>query len=281
MKPKILLWVGVVALVFFASSRNLSASPSEADSNTAQMKGGETRFALGLGASSDFVMDRGLKKNEKLSVNWYGGNIYFDPMDKFHLDFFLGAADVSLGSAHINNNETTIAELATDTTFAGGVGAKYDIADFEMWPDEPQAKLYASMGYRITSPDVSDATLGGERIPGNSNPTSSLSMNIELQEWHASLGISQRINGWWKGVSLMPYAGVQYSDVSMNLSGTGVFPGHFGQIESIRTGDVNSNDVVGVFVGLQVLSLGDRLALSVEGRFVDETAFSANGRFRW
>ncbi len=268
------------------------AMPSDADSNTAQLKGtigeavhlnqpidlGWGPIAIGFGATGDFVLDRSLEGTDlstdtgDLEAMWYGGNFYFDPIDRVHLNLFVGVANIQVGGLSISNNTTTKVEIESETNLAGGSSGKVDIIEFAVFPDLPLMQLFVSGGYRYANLDADSASRLGNR-------TLNLDTNFELHEWQAGGGVSQRIN--WSGLGWVIYVGGNYSDLDLNVSGDTKYPIGGGSTETVQTGHLESEEVVGVFCGLQILGWEDRLSVTVEGRFIDETAVSVNGRLRW
>ena len=279
--------VFLVLAVFSFLATPVFAMPSDADSNTYQMKAivpsGEwsLQFAMGLGATGDFVLDRNLEYdsilNDKadLEAQWYGGDVYFDPIDRVHLNLFVGVAEIRVGSLPIDNNTTTKVEMESETNLAGGGSGKVDIFEFSVLDSvgitgQPQMAFFATGGYRYTNLDADSASpLGSRKIK--------LDTNFELHEWQAGGGVSQRIN--WSGFGWVIYAGGKYSDVDLNVSGATSYTD--GSPQTVKTGHLRSEDLAGVFCGLQVLGWEDRFSVAVEGRFIDETAVSVNGRLRW
>ncbi len=267
------------ALLFCATP--VMAMPSDADSNTAQMRGGWAEFPLAIGTSGDFVLDRPLNNGEKIdSTDWYGADIYFDPIERLHLNLFLGAAQggfkdlrLNLSTGGLVTGVTGIGE--SDTAFAVGLGAKGDVLEFDLLPDRSKAELFVSGGYRRTNPDLESA-----RGSNGLQPTA-LNMEIEIQEWQIGAGVKQRFDDLIPGISFLPYLGVKYSDVDVDLRGPSSFPAGPGVTASIVNGSRESNDVVGLFLGLQILGWEDRLSFAIEGRWVEETAVYLNGHLRW
>lgn len=290
---KWVFWVMVTLIVPFVSGIAM-AMPSDGDLNTAQLKGtigeavglnqpidlGWGPIAIGFGATGDFVLDRSLEGTADLEEEWYGGNIYFDPIDRVHLNLFVGAARIQAGSLSIDNNTATKVEMESETNLAGGGSGKVDIYEFSVLDSvgitgHPPMAFFATGGYRYTNLDADSAS-------PLSNHTLVLDTNFELQEWQAGGGVSQRIN--WGGFGWVFYVGGKYSDVDLDVGGTTKYTPNVvgnGPTETVTTGDLESGDVVGVFCGLQILGWEDRFSVAVEGRFVDETAVSVNGRLRW
>lgn len=280
MKRHTLLFGVALALLAASWTSVASAMPSDTESATYQMKNSmqsteSLPFALGFGASGDFVLDRSLDNDTDLEASWYGMDIFIDPVDRLHFDLFLGAADFNLGGVAVDGHApTTKAELDTETTFAVGGSGKLDIVDFAVFPDQPNSWIYTTAGYRWANPDVDDATSLGR--------AANLSMDVDVSEWQVGLGWQQRFNNLVSGIGFVSYFGVQYSDISVDLNGTGVYPAiGIGPQQTIVTDNSNSEDAFGVFVGCQIWGSEDRLMIGVEGRFISETAVSVNGHFRW
>ena len=272
------------------------AMPSDADSDTSQLhKVFPAEMSLppdvdgipltfGFGTTTDYVYDRNLDNDADLDENvWTGGTIYYDPDPKVHLSVFLGSAWLKVGSVPINNNTTTKVTLDADAAFAIGGGAKVDVIQFDVISDQPQMNLFVSGGYRNTNPSVKKADGGGFNAR-------SQSLALEINEWQATAGVSQRINNpvklWlgWDGCNFawVPYLGVQYTDLDLNITGVSVLPSGGSTIsQSVRTGHYSADEVVNIVTGMQIIGFDDKVSIGVEGRFIAETAISLNARFRW
>ena len=279
------------------------AMPSDADSDTTQLTKvfpaemslppdvGGVPLTFGFGATTDYIIDRnldaddaGLSKSDLTDNVWTGGNIYYDPHEKVHLNLFLGTAWLKVGNVALQNSSGTTVMLNTDSAFAIGGSGKVDVTQFQVIEGQPQMNLFASGGYRFTNPDVD--TIGNG---GGFNATV-FDLNVEVNEWNATLGVSQRINDpmkLWFGLegwnfAWVPYVGVQYSDLDLNISGTSDLPNtSIANRQQVQTGHRNAEDVVNVITGMQIIAFGDKLSIGLEGRFVSETAVSLNGHFRW
>ncbi|MBI3252533.1 MAG: hypothetical protein HYZ52_04365 [Candidatus Omnitrophica bacterium] len=285
----------LLAVVSFSGDRAF-AMPSDADLNTYQMTplltskdqpwmGMWGPWAVGFGTSADYVIDRNLDDATDVSeATWWGGNVYWDPLDKVHLDVFLGTANLKLGNTPISNNTTTKVVLKTDSQFAVGVGGKVDLIEVDLlsgiFPGLPKANIYGSGGYRWTHLAVDTASIGVVDAVIED-------LEVEINEWQTGIGIAQRIDNplgfiGINGFSITPYVGVQYNDLDLNISGTSSLPADAtNPRETVQTGHRNGQDSVAVATGLQLITFGDRLAVNVEGRFIAETAVSLNGRIRW
>ncbi len=269
----LIVLMAVWAPVVFAMS-------SDAESATYQMKNSmqtnETLpFALGVGASGDWVLDRTLDNGTDLEGGWYGANIFMDPVDRVHLDAFIGAANFNIGNVNVTGDSpSTKTQLDTNTSIAVGGTAKVDVADFAVFPDQPNSWIFVSGGFRWANPDVDGAT--------NLGRAATLAMDVDVTEWQIGTGLSQRFNNLISGIGFVTYFGVQYSEISVDINGTGTYPAiGIGPIQTIDTSQANSDDVIAAVLGCQIWGSEDKLMIGVEGRFIAETAVSVNGHFRW
>lgn len=277
------LSIVVFLAVSLSATPCVQAMPSDADSNTYQMArlvptDSQMPAALGIGASGDFIFQRDLEDGEAFErFHVTGANIYFDPIKRLHLNLLLGAAQGELAGLKIelsNGAPTTVKGLGkSDTAFAMAISGKVDVVEFPLISNQPKAGVFLSSGYRFTNPNLETAE--GD----NGLQPTVLDMSFDYQEWQVAGGLSQRFDNVLKYFSCMPYIGMKYSDLHLDLDGTSSFPAGPGVTASIVTGGRNSDRVLGLFFGLQILAR-DRLSLDLEGRYIDETAFYLNGRIR-
>ncbi len=117
--------------------------------------------------------------------------------------------------------------------------------------------------YRQVEPDIDKVIL-------NNVDVSSIITNVsaEYKEWQVALGISKELG------QFVPYGGIKYNDVEASMEATS-FLGI-----TDKTDDINSDGVVGIFVGCDFLPTKN-LSIGVEGRFIDETAFTVSANYRF
>ena len=286
----------ILAVLLVAACGTSFAMPSGADSDTGQLtkvfppemslpeKVWDIPLTFGFGSTADYVIDRNLDDGSDINdAYWAGGNIYYDPAENVHLDLFLGVAEFNVGSVPVNDSLTTKVYLDTDADFAVGGNGKVDITQFAVIEGQPDMELFAGGGYRWAKADVED-------IQAVSGGPVSFDLQVEVNEWHGMVGVSQRVNDpfklWfgWDGCNFawVPYVAAQYSDLTLNISGVSVlgraseYPG-----QSVLTDTADSDDKVAVVAGSQILAFGDKLSIGVEGRFIAETSVSVNAHFRW
>lgn len=254
------------------------ALPSDGDLNAAQLVG-EFPYHLAFGGTGDYVIDRNLEAEEDLEAVWYGGNINYDPVDQVHFNIFLGGASLRLGNVQLDTDVNTRTYLVSNDGFAAGVGAKWDFWEFSIIPDQPNMQVYTSGGWRFTDVEI-------ESSRGDPTPVA-LDIDVTVHEWQAGVGVSQRINDPFgiiglPGVHLVPYVGVAYSDINVDLDGSSLYPqASTSANQAIVLGNRDSSEKVAAVAGVQILSFSDRFSVGIEGRFIAETAGSVTGRVRW
>jgi hypothetical protein len=87
---------------------------------------------------------------------------------------------------------------------------------------------------------------------------------VTLEEWHVAPFVGLKIGDF------IPYAGVKYSDLKLKARGE-IF---------IQESKLEADDHLGTFIGLTYGGI-DKLKLYLEGRFIDETAFSFGLTYRF
>lgn len=219
---------------------------------------GESPFTVGV--ELDFVTERELDvSGEDVAVdklNWYSAKIAYAFEDKVELYCLLGAADGEFSEKYAGVDLL----YETETEFAWGLGATVLLNEFENG-----IRLGLDGRYRQVEPSVDKVNLNGTEY---SIPSGSVtSIDIEYSEWQIALGISKEIN------SFVPYGGIKYSDVEASMKAT--ISG-----TTYTTDDVDSDNVFGIFIGCDFLA-NENFSIGVEGRFIDETAFSVRGVYRF
>ena len=96
----------------------------------------------------------------------------------------------------------------------------------------------------------------------------------EYSDWHLACELA------WKTEYLIPYVGVRYSDIEVD--------GYFEEGgEAKDASGKNSSENVGAFVGLTITPKvegspkSEQISINVEGRFIDEEAFSVGVNYRF
>ena len=219
---------------------------------------GDTPFKIGF--EFDFVTERDLDvSDEDVTIekfNWYGGKISYAFADRVEPYVFLGVAGGEFTEKYPGVDLT----YETETEFAWGIGATVLLYEFENG-----LRLGLDGKYRQAKPDIDKMTLNGVSYsPGDVGISD---FNAEYSEWQVAIGIAKELG------QFVPYAGIKYTDVETSVKAT--IAG-----TTYKSEEVNSEEVVGIFVGCDFLPTED-FSLGVEGRFIDETSFSVTLNYRF
>ena len=251
------LWtLGLVTIFLFAYSV-ASAAPV---GNPAKpiLEKGDTPFKVGT--ELDFVTERDLDvSGEDVTIeklNWYAGKISYTMADRVDLYTLLGAANGEFSEKYSGVD----LKYETETAFAWGLGATVLLKEFNNG-----IRLGIDGRYRQVEPDIDKLILNNVEYTIPSGSITNVS--AEYKEWQVALGISKELG------QFVPYGGIKYNDVEASvkatISGT-----------TYKTDDINSDGVVGIFVGCDFLPTKN-LSIGVEGRFIDETAFTVSANYRF
>lgn len=123
-----------------------------------------------------------------------------------------------------------------------------------------------------------------DKLKHRGETASSKKGKLRLQEWHVAIFLEKEFDFGIIAIpedthfKLTPYIGVRYSDLRMKLIDDieyTVSEGTFG-----IAGTNEADDNLGTFSGL-LINLGDNFDLRLEGRFLDETAFTGSIGFKF
>ncbi len=162
-------------------------------------------------------------------------------------------------------------EFKDDLAFAWGIGAKVKLFETSGGLRFMADAQYLS--YKVNG----DSIIGGKDIDqdflegmmwDDPNATFSSQSEIEIKEWQVAMYVSQTFGNF------APYAGVKYSDFKMDFESVG--SGQYRGLPVFRTieGDCEGDNNFGIFVGTDIYMIHNRLCLNIEGRFIDETAYT-------
>ena len=188
----------------------------------------------------------------------YLGKITFGVFDALDVYVKLGAADYNLkGDVDVGGKKAVTEDLSARAAFLYGGGMKLAHEIKEGWIIGLDAQYLASdhkldfIATSIASGAITRATYG----------------TCRMQEWHAAPYIARKI------ANFTPYAGGRYSDLRMKQEG----PDDPKRWDKLRfKADCN----IGVFVGADC-NVGDHFKVTVEGRFIDETALSVCAAYKF
>ena len=119
--------------------------------------------------------------------------------------------------------------------------------------------------WRWTSADIEEIKVGPAPMKHEGE--------AELSEWQVSLTLSEEFD------RLTPYVGLRYSDSDLDWEDVTLYIREYG-ILPLKISSAENAENFGVFVGVNYL-LADDLAVTLEGRFIDEKSVTIAGKIRW
>lgn len=245
---KILFLTAVLGLVLSLPAIS-HAAPAGNPADPVLLEGTYPIKAEGL---IDIVFDRDLDlsgDNAKVEGIWYLAKVGLTLIEKIDIYGLLGTADFKLENWRIANDY----DMESDYSLAWGGGAKLLLYETEEYGDGI-LRVTVDGNYRRYDPSIETVKKDGTELTGIT------AKELEYQEWQASLGLSYTLD------QMTPYIGVKYSDCQTEMSLTE-------PAATIAKVEANSDDVVGVFVGLDYL-FAENISVNLEGRFIDETALN-------
>jgi len=259
----------VVCIVVLASTISSYAMPVGNIGAPGTLKKGliikdeNSKFGFILGAEVDLNSDRNMKHQAKdTEYFFYGGKAGVTIADKAFVYGLVGGAEADQ-KYKISSDQV---EWDTKTDLAWGVGGTAVIYEKDVQYADNKAILRVGIDGKYRSSD-----LGVDKVKVNDEIYNSTDARLtekkyNCDEWQVALGVSYQFD------TFSPYAGVKYSDAS-------------GSAKAMVSGqsyqyDFNPKSNFGIFAGLDVLAF-DSLSVNLEGRFIDETAFSAGTTLRF
>lgn len=179
---------------------------------------------------------------------------------------------VDLGTANDMEFSYTIAgqQYVTkfDDEFMWGIGAN---ALIYRWDNDFEIGVHGS--YRKADMNMEETTIDGVNHKRTSGGMTSI-VDGDFTEIQGAVELA------WKKELFTPYIGIKYSDVEVDARFT-----LYGTLRDAN--DKNAVNNVGIFLGLTMTPnmdselFGERLAINVEGRFIDEEAISIAASYRF
>lgn len=227
----------------------------------------DRNISIKSGLDFEFLFDRDIKANaasntELTSAEWYMAKIscvMFNRVEPY----------LKLGIAHMKARWTEAGsevKLESDTNFAWGFGSRVLIWEFE----RPRIKIISDAFYRIADLDAEEGYSAGAKVSMDTSKSRFL-----IREWQIALLAATEIDisgpgrEDFLGVStIIPYAGVKYSDINGRLRLTWT-SGNYN-----NPGEIESDNIFGLFAGCDFVG-PNSVSLNLEGRFIDETALTA------
>jgi hypothetical protein len=228
----------------------------------------ELGIALSLGSEFEYIDKRKLSKySGELGAEILSGKIILS-LDEGNFDFYgiFGQAR-NIKYKETVNNEVWEAELENKFMWGLGLSVYADVdyigEDTIVFFDAKYRtarnvgfEAVTASGKRYTEKDLKD-------LAGVSG-----SANAKWEEWHLAAGLGKKLDFY------MPYIGIRYSDIrtqtELKIDSVGTFTGE----------TVKSKNKVGMFLGCAITPT-DRFSIDLQGRIIDEQAFSVKGTFKF
>jgi len=237
----------------------------------ADLTEGELWADNNIGISAGFIVDSVSKRrvdvdSGRFEMDVYTTRIGLSVIDRFNFYVDLGQAN-NMEFEFTDKGESV--RVRYEDEFMWGVGVN---ALIYRWDNGLEVGAGAS--YRTADMNFEDATVAGTEYKRNSGAVT-LVTDGEMEETQLALELA------WKTEYLMPYIGIKYSDIEVDAKFTA------DGAERKATG-VNADQNIGVFVGLTITpkidafgDKSDRIAINIEGRFIDEEAVSIGASYKF
>ncbi|MBI1953820.1 MAG: hypothetical protein HYS41_06840 [Candidatus Omnitrophica bacterium] len=231
----------------------------------------EDFYRIRVGVESDFVFDRDLTVpggigSQENSGQSHAARISYSPAAPVELYALAGVADLELESTDNRTLELVKEDFDFGFMYGGGISAQQDFLE-EFWD------LKIKMDAQFVQWE-SDLNQWSGSINGTFSTTTG---NVRARAYHAAFTIGRTLEFGYGDWQVTPYLGGRWSqmtaeenDLDINLTAA----------DDLSESGWRSDDHAGVVAGLSIQFKEDWL-LGVEGRFVDETAVSAVGSYRF
>jgi len=207
--------------------------------------------------------------------------VSYGVLDNFDVYLKLGTADFESKAKFVETwssesmsdiLEESQIKIKGDNAFAYGFGAKgtYDLENDWLIGVDVQYLRHKNDFKGTESWTDYDYDAAGNRI-GSDSGTTSHRGKVTFQAWHIAPYIAKKLG------SFLPYLGVKYSSIETKLKGTYTDPGEPSEDYKVK---FRAEDHFGVFLGTDY-KVSDVLTLNFEARFIDETAISFGGTYRF
>lgn len=229
---------------------------------------GQGKFAVGMDTA--FIFDRELKfksasgfaanaevRNPEIEGYQVMVKTSYGLLDNFDAYVKLGMTDYEVeAESYLAGAKVADEKINADTDFAYGFGLKgtYELDDDWLIGCDLQY-LHSKHEAKIVETTVAGAS------------DSTTYKKVVIREWHIAPYIARKINNF------TPYLGVRYSDMKLEMKS----PAAAGWTDDHK---YEADNNVGVFLGTDY-KLDDNWSLNLETRFIDETALSFGGTYKF
>ncbi len=223
----------------------------------------KSQFGFVLGAEVDLNADHNMKDQAKdTEYSFYGGRAGIVMADRACVYGLVGAAEAEQ-KYKISGKEV---EWDTDADLSWGIGGTVVVyeKDVEYSTNKGVMRVGFDGKYRVSDLDVDKVKI--DNAVYHSSDAAVTEQKFDCDEWQVAAGVSFQFN------TVSPYAGVKYSDAS-------------GEAKATVSGksyeyDFDPKSNFGIFAGVDILAF-DCFTINAEGRFIDETAFSAGATLKF
>lgn len=228
-------------------------------------------FGIRAGYYGDFVFNRHTKVEENVTETHLDNTaIYtnagylvinlYDYVDLFGVlgmsNLFLYSDATTFGSAAVGQ----MLEIESNTHFSWSLGGRASLIKYH------DLTLGIEGQYFTTSPDIRRIT---QAATFSTYPTE---FEMKYTEWQIGAGLSYRIK---LPIDVIPYIAIDYSCVKTDMDNA-----QPGGTFDITLYDLESQKNVGYALGVSFID-ADQVAVTIEGRFVNEKAIYANAQLRF
>ncbi|MFH1782031.1 MAG: hypothetical protein ABH848_00230 [Candidatus Omnitrophota bacterium] len=256
MKRLVIVFTALFLLCAFTVYVN--AAPVTCPASVKEMKGNDyidkdSNIAFLVSLESDFITEKDLDESDgQVEGTMHVGKLVvsFDKVDFYALLGGTGNLEYSASISGAN----VLYEL--EDKFLWGLGASGLI---KKW-DKHGIQLFGDLSYRTTGDMEYDiVTLNGTQF---SKSQLTPATDAKYEEWQIALSVAKKFQ------YMTPYAGIKYSNLDASADVT---------ISSTRyaLSDAENDNPVGIFLGCALMPL-DNMSIDLEGRFIDEEAFSVS-----
>ena len=260
------LWILGLVMIFLSAYSVASAAPVDVPTAVQGLKSKvfeskDLGLALSVGAEGDFVNERELDESDgEAEFNAWGGKIILSLIDRFDLYTTLGQVVDPEYKAKILGSDV-IFEL--EDKFFWSVGLNALLYEQKDWG----VKLFADAKFRSVK-DMAYEALIIDGTKYTKSQLAGLELDAKWKEWQVALGVAKQLANYF-----IPYGGIKFSGVEASAKAT--YSG-----TTYDLGSADADKVVGLFVGCAITPF-ESFSIDLQGRFIDETAFSVRGTFKF
>ena len=209
-----------------------------------------SEYPANITLEGDFIADRKLKDDVRITQTTFADLKITELLMNGRVQPYVFLGELIDGEFKQEIDNTDI-EYKTNDALTWGVGTTilvYEITE--------RLGLGLDIKYRQTNPTVAKVIIDDTSFSRNDD---GVSLDCDYQEWQVALGLcglTERFIG---------YGGIKYSDVRTSLKAKA------GGVDTDET--VNSAQNIGAFIGCEY-TLTENTTIGVEGRFIDEEAYT-------